>query len=391
MQEFHPLVSVVIPVYNGSNYLREAIDSALGQTYRNCEVIVVNDGSSDGGATHDIVLSYGSRVRYFEKQNGGVSSALNLGIREMKGDYFSWLSHDDVYYSNKIERQIDLLRTLDNRQVVLYGDYDRIDHRSKNIGSTERTFVPPGRMRLELINGSPVNGCSTLIPGICFDRVGLFREDLRTTQDYDMWFRLAGEFPFIHVPYPLFMSRQHPEQGTFTINNHYAERLALLRNCLDQLSPDEIMQLAAMPPALFYMKTALRFRLRGFPETAAYARILAKKNKRDAPIFTQLFISLLDLPYFVLTRKLKPANWFGDHRRMNARVPRNENNSSSPQSILFVDHSTCFGGANRVLSLSSTSWGLSAHRFSSARTIHPSCPSTGEKAFALSPPGCRGS
>jgi hypothetical protein len=310
MPGFHPLVSIVIPVYNGSNYLREAIDSALSQTYRNCEVIVVNDGSSDGGATRDIALSYGSRIRYFEKENGGVSSALNLGIREMKGGYFSWLSHDDVYYSNKIERQIDLLRTMANRLVVLYGDYDRIDHASKPIGTTVKTFVFPERMRLELINASPVNGCSILIPRICFDTVGLFREDLRTTQDYDMWFRLAREFPFINIPHPLFMSRQHPEQGTFTTSKHYAERLALFRNCLDQFSPEEIMHMTATPLPLFYMKTALRFRLRGFPETAAYARTLAKKNKRDAPIFTQLLLPLLDIPYFILNRKLKPANWF---------------------------------------------------------------------------------
>ena len=75
-----PKVSIVIPVYNGANYLGEAIDSALEQTYENIEIIVVNDGSTDDGATREIALSYGDRIRYFEKENGGVSSALNLGI-----------------------------------------------------------------------------------------------------------------------------------------------------------------------------------------------------------------------------------------------------------------------------------------------------------------------
>src|SRR5512140_3857263 len=102
----HPLVSVVIPVYNGANYLREAIDSALAQTYPHVEVIVVNDGSNDGGRTRAVATSFGSRVRYFEKENGGVASALNLGIREMRGAFFSWLSHDDVYYPEKIARQV---------------------------------------------------------------------------------------------------------------------------------------------------------------------------------------------------------------------------------------------------------------------------------------------
>ncbi|TFG59465.1 MAG: glycosyltransferase family 2 protein, partial [Deltaproteobacteria bacterium] len=80
-----PLVSIVIPVYNGSDYLREAVDSAMAQTYADVEVLVVNDGSDDGGKTEAIALSYGDRIRYFRKENGGVASALNLGVREMRG------------------------------------------------------------------------------------------------------------------------------------------------------------------------------------------------------------------------------------------------------------------------------------------------------------------
>ena len=88
-----PLVSIIIPVYNGANYLREAIESALGQTYGNCEVLVINDGSNDHGETEREALKFGDRIRYFKKENGGVASALNLGIRKMRGEYFSWLSH----------------------------------------------------------------------------------------------------------------------------------------------------------------------------------------------------------------------------------------------------------------------------------------------------------
>src|SRR5579862_6874144 len=100
---FLPLVSIVIPVYNGANYLRAAINSALAQTYKNIEVIVVNDGSRDDGQTDAIAKEYGDRVRYFSKENGGCGSALNFGIANMRGDYFSWLSHDDTYLPRKIE------------------------------------------------------------------------------------------------------------------------------------------------------------------------------------------------------------------------------------------------------------------------------------------------
>lgn len=72
-----PLVSIIIPVYNGSDYLEEAIESALNQTYKNIEIIVINDGSTDNGATEMIALKYRDQIRYFHKTNGGVSSALN--------------------------------------------------------------------------------------------------------------------------------------------------------------------------------------------------------------------------------------------------------------------------------------------------------------------------
>ena len=104
-----PFVSIVIPVYNGSNYLDEAINCALAQTYTNIEVLVVNDGSTDGGATREIALKYGDKIRYIEKENGGVSTALHTGIMNMKGDYFSWLSHDDIYQPKHIETQVAAL------------------------------------------------------------------------------------------------------------------------------------------------------------------------------------------------------------------------------------------------------------------------------------------
>src|SRR5262245_18482633 len=89
-----PLVSIVIPVYNGANFVADAIESALQQTYSRTEIIVINDGSTDDGATAQVAQIYGSRIRYYEKANGGCGSALNYGIERMRGEYFSWLSHD---------------------------------------------------------------------------------------------------------------------------------------------------------------------------------------------------------------------------------------------------------------------------------------------------------
>ena len=113
------MVSIIIPVYNGANYMREAIDSALKQTYDNIEVIVINDGSEDEGETEKIAFSYGDKIRYYSKSNGGVATALNLGIEKMKGDYFSWLSHDDMYMPEKISNEIEQLQTLPDRTIIV--------------------------------------------------------------------------------------------------------------------------------------------------------------------------------------------------------------------------------------------------------------------------------
>ena len=99
--------------------MREAIDSALKQTYDNIEVIVINDGSEDEGETEKIAFSYGDKIRYYSKSNGGVATALNLGIEKMKGDYFSWLSHDDMYMPEKISNEIEQLQTLPDRTIIV--------------------------------------------------------------------------------------------------------------------------------------------------------------------------------------------------------------------------------------------------------------------------------
>ena len=209
---FNPLVSIVIPVYNGSNYIIEAIDSALTQTYKNIEVIVVNDGSKDDGKTEQIAKSYGNKIRYFKKENGGVSTALNLGIRKMKGEYFAWLSHDDVYYKDKIEKQISFLHKTGNNECILYGDIEFINDYGENISFLR--VSPKSDNNYEPILFGYINGCTILINKNCLKKSGIFCEYLYTAQDYDMWFRLAKDFNFKHIPYILAKSRIHFNQGS---------------------------------------------------------------------------------------------------------------------------------------------------------------------------------
>lgn len=223
-----PLVSIIIPVYNGSNYMREAIDSALAQTYENIEVIVVNDGSNDDGKTENIALSYGDRIRYIKKENGGVSTALNLGISVMRGEYFSWLSHDDKYSPEKIEKQVGILKKhQDNNLIALCADR-QINSNSKftDAGAKHRfkneQIVDWPEVVMSLLREGTFNGCALLIPRHIFDECGSFDTALRYNQDAKMWFNIfLKRKKIIYQTDVLVMNRIHSAQVTQTRKDLY--------------------------------------------------------------------------------------------------------------------------------------------------------------------------
>lgn len=211
-----PLVSIIIPVYNGSKYLGEAIDSALRQTYKNIEIVVVNDGSTDNGKTESVAKSYGDKIRYFSKPNGGVSSALNYAIKESKGEYISWVSHDDLIYPNKIEAQIEYLKNnkLLNKDVIVYSDHSLINKDGKLIEICQKQFDEFGeKTEYALLHGK-INGITLLIPKKAYNDCGLFSETLVAVQDYEMWERMFKKYRIIHLPLVLSASRYHSKQVT---------------------------------------------------------------------------------------------------------------------------------------------------------------------------------
>lgn len=218
--DFCPKVSIVIPVYNGANYLESAISCALSQTYENLEVIVVNDGSTDEGATEQIALSFGDRITYYRKENGGVSSALNYGIARMTGDYFSWLSHDDAYTPSKVADAVAALRDTpgsDERSIAYsWGNY--IDNGGKVLKAfpkyleTGRVYSGSEMVRLILEHGT-LNGCCMLIPKMAFAECGGFDEELRYSQDALMWYILFFHgFSLVFDGRPNVMYRLHSAQ-----------------------------------------------------------------------------------------------------------------------------------------------------------------------------------
>lgn len=217
MKEFKPKVTVVIPVYNGSNFMKVAIDSAIAQTYDNKEILVINDGSTDNGETEKIALSYGNKIRYIKKENGGVATALNLAIKEMKGEYLSWLSHDDMYKPFKLEKQVEVLNKLQDKNTIIFSNVELIDERGDIFCTTNYSNLLTHEELCQgiypVIKGT-VNGCSMLISKECFNKVGLFNENLKTSNDYEMWLRLFKKFNCYLIEEPLIQYRIHKNQDT---------------------------------------------------------------------------------------------------------------------------------------------------------------------------------
>lgn len=258
-EEQYPKVSIVIPVYNGSNYMREAIGSALSQTYPNIEVIVVNDGSNDNGMTDRIARSYGERIRYFYKENGGVATALNFGIENMEGEYFAWLSHDDVYDFDKVSIEMKLLSELDDKTTFLVGGYRLISKTGEHLYDvnllnlyTQEELSKP----LFAVFRGGINGCATLIHKSHFERIGMFDPSLPTTQDYDMWFRILRGQKVFYYNGCFVKSRTHEEQESRkSLKAHIAECNQLWIHMMSSLTDEERSAIDGSP-FLFYVNTA---------------------------------------------------------------------------------------------------------------------------------------
>lgn len=204
------MVSVIIPVYNGATYLERTLDSALNQTWKNVEVIVVDDGSKDESAS--ILTSYGSRIAYIQQDNAGPAAARHSGVAASHGEYLAFLDQDDVWDKDKLERQLTLLEA-HAQAVGAYCDHRSIDNNDQVIGATgaEGHMRGSGQILDALIDGNFILTASVVIlRRTAYDRAGGF--DLSNPywgDDYDLWMRTAALGPFIYQVDTLVSYRRH--------------------------------------------------------------------------------------------------------------------------------------------------------------------------------------
>ena len=229
-------VSILIPVFNMGKYLAQTIESALRQTYKNIEIIVINDGSSDRSA--DIALSYKDSITYVYQDNKGLCSALNTGLRIAQGDFVALLDHDDVLMPEKIERQVDVFRRNPEYGLVFTNGV-RIDGAGQTIKeSFFSDYVPEGRIFKELFLRMSVSGPTMMFPRSVLDMVGDFDTDC-LVQDYQMALKIAYHYPIGYLDEKLYAHRWH---GANTSTNGYVmcnNELMTLLNIIDRFQDVE--------------------------------------------------------------------------------------------------------------------------------------------------------
>lgn len=192
--------SVVIPTYNRAELIPRAIDSALEQTFPAHEILVVDDGSTDN--TESVVKKYGEPVRYIKQKNAGVSAARNNGIQEAKGNVIAFLDSDDDWRPEKIQLQAECFEEHDVSVCVT-------DSLEKGGPHSGKTTFEKSILYDKLRNSGPVldafplivqqnfiNLSTAVVKKECFDKVGLFDESLKATEDTDLWLRLSVHYKF---------------------------------------------------------------------------------------------------------------------------------------------------------------------------------------------------
>jgi glycosyltransferase involved in cell wall biosynthesis len=187
------LTSIIIPCYNQSNWLSEAIESSLNQTYKNIEVIVVNDGSTDN--TSEIAKKY--NIKLIEKENGGLSSARNAGIKEARGKYILPLDADDKILPEFIEKTIGLDDIVSTAQQE-FGD-------SNTLWNTQ-----PEHPSHEMFKSNNQINCCALHLKEIWEDIGGYDEKMTGYEDWDYWYRATKNgYTITVIREPLFLYRKH--------------------------------------------------------------------------------------------------------------------------------------------------------------------------------------
>jgi glycosyltransferase involved in cell wall biosynthesis len=227
-----PLVSVVTATYNMGQYVPLAVQSVLEQTYKNIELIIVDDGSTDD--TQAVLKPYlaDPRVKYIHQKNQGQTRAKNKGILESTGDYIAILDADDIWLPHKIQKQLPCFEISPDIGVV-YTNVKLIDEKGDVLGIPQRSYFS-GMVSGRLLVDNFVNLSSVMISRKCLNKVGIFDERYPMSIDYDLWLRISAYYEFYYVDDVTFYYRIWDGQMSHNYKKRFECAIQIMNSFLEE-------------------------------------------------------------------------------------------------------------------------------------------------------------
>ena len=237
-----PMITVVLPSYNSMRYIAETMETVLNQTYQDFEVLVVNDGSTDGTPNWVDQLSQREpKVRMVSQANQGLAGARCTGVINARGKYIAFIDDDDLWEPTKLEKQVNSLES--NPQAGLCYTWTALaDSNGKATGRVIASNAE-GNVWQQMTEMNIVCcGSTPMIRRSCFDEVGLFDHQISPSDDWDMWWRIAAKYEFTVIKEPLIRYRQHPNNSSKKCDHMLATSRILIERNFAQ-APIELLHL----------------------------------------------------------------------------------------------------------------------------------------------------
>ena len=285
------LVSVIIPTYNRPDYLREAVDSVLAQTYPCIEILIIDDGSLEEGAhTKSALKPYLSpnfqqpKVTYLYQKNSGLVSAVNRGLGLAQGEYIQRLDDDDRLLPEKIARSVEVFQTCPAVGLVATGYY-QIDAAGRRLRPRSPRRCPDSRRLFNMLMGC-ISACAgVMVRSLVHQKVGIYRNI--KAQDYEMWVRIAKEFRVETINLPLAEYRQH-SGSSIHIKDNYAKMerdiLNFTREQIESTPLNELIPNLQSKPHAYALRAAIYLQKGGeYGRRAPLAKAELEKGLQLAP------------------------------------------------------------------------------------------------------------
>lgn len=255
-----PLVSVVIATFNMGQYLPDAIESVLSQTWENLELIVVDDGSNDNTADRMTRFNADPRVRYIQTENRGQPRAKNRGIKEAYGDFIAFCDADDLWHPEKLKIQMPLFAVRDVG--VVYSEVSYIDQNGNDVNKPRPYERHSGDVTHHLVMKNFIPFGTAIIRRACIEKNGVFDEAISMGIDWDLWLRYSVDWKFQYSSHKTYIYRIWPGQMSMNYRGRYNHAFKILKDFLRK-HPD------ALPKQLVHRAWADMYISRGMAVASA--------------------------------------------------------------------------------------------------------------------------